>query len=286
MDPELLAAVDAAVLVLECQTGGRFRVEQINPAARLLLGGLAVAPSEPLPPALQAAWGKALAEAAGQGSAALPLFRAGPDCCLGGTARSLDATRVVATIRPALSAAEASAILDEFSEMVCRWRPDGTIYYCNAPYAWQCGLSREQVIGASLHDLTPGNELLQILSNVRRLSPKHPVSTYDHHIPETNGEGRWQEWIDRALLDGQGPSSAISPPAATITRRKRAEARLRRNEQRLRLALSAARQRIWEMDLSTRKGPHSPGGGRITCARSSACASPTAPSTESSCTGW
>ena len=98
-DPGLLAAVDAAVLVLEWQTGGRFLVEQVNPAARQLLGGLAVAPPDPLPSALQEVWGKALAEAAGQGSAALPLFRTGPDCCLGGTARSLDATRVVATIR-------------------------------------------------------------------------------------------------------------------------------------------------------------------------------------------
>jgi PAS domain S-box-containing protein len=229
MDPGLLAAVDAAVLVLACQTGGRFRVEQVNPAARLLLGGLAVAPPDSLPPALQTAWGKALAEAAGQGSAVLPLFRAGPDCCLGGTSRSLDATRVVATIRPASSAAEASAILDELSEMVCRWRPDGTIYYCNVAYARQCGLPREQVIGTSLHDLTPGNELLQILSNVRQPSPEHPVSTYDHHIPEPNGEGRWQEWIDRALLDGQGRIVGYQSTGRDITRRKRAEARLRRN---------------------------------------------------------
>jgi hypothetical protein len=62
-------------------------------------GGLAGTPPEQLPPVLQTAWGKALAEAAGQGSSLLPLFRAGPDCCLRGTAKSLDATRVVATIR-------------------------------------------------------------------------------------------------------------------------------------------------------------------------------------------
>jgi PAS domain S-box-containing protein len=137
--------------------------------------------------------------------------------------------------------------------MVCRWRPDGTIYYCNAAYARQCGLPREQVIGASLHDLTPGSELLQILSNVRRLRPDHPVSTYDHRIPEPKGEGRWQEWIDLALLDGQGRIVGYQSTGRDITRRKRAEARLRRNEQRLRLALSAARQRIWELDLRTGK---------------------------------
>ena len=137
--------------------------------------------------------------------------------------------------------------------MVCRWRPDGTIYCCNAVYALQCGLPREQVIGASPHDLTPGIELLQILSNVRRLSPEHPVSTYDHHIPEPNGEGCWQEWIDLALLDGQGRIVGYQSMGRDITRRKRAEARLRRNEQRLRLALSAARQWIGELDLRTGK---------------------------------
>jgi PAS domain S-box-containing protein len=169
--------------------------------------------------------------------------------------------RAVATFRPEAAAeaggptaeqlgAAAFEILDMQSEMVSLWRPDGTITYCNAAFARQCGRSRDAVIGRSLFDLTPAEELGQILANVAHLSPSHPTAGYDHRIPAAEGADRWQAWIDRALFDQEGRVMGYLSVGRDITARKEAERRLAESEQRLKLALEAGRQGVWEVDLA------------------------------------
>jgi PAS domain-containing protein len=53
--------------------------------------------------------------------------------------------RLVGTLPPAATPrGRAADILDLLSEMVCRWRPDGTVYYCNLAYARACGRERRR----------------------------------------------------------------------------------------------------------------------------------------------
>ena len=70
---------------------------------------------------------------------------------------------------PADLGVTALEVLDMQAEMVSRWRPDGTILYCNEAFARQCQRSIDEVIGANLFDLTPAHEIDQIKRNVARL---------------------------------------------------------------------------------------------------------------------
>ena len=142
-------------------------------------------------------------------------------------------------------------VLEMQAEMVSRWRPDGTILYCNEAFARQCGLPIDQVIGANLFDLTPVHEIEQIRSNLRRLSPAEPTSCYDHLIVLPDGQERWQEWIDRLLTDERGVVVGYLSVGRDITERKLAERRLAESERRLKLALEAGRQGVWELNLVT-----------------------------------
>jgi PAS domain S-box-containing protein len=108
------------------------------------------------------------------------------------------------------------------------------------------------VVGAKLADLTPPEELTQILANIRRLGPDSPVAAYDHRVPLPDGTERWQEWIDQALFAPDGRTVvAYQSTGRDITARKLAEERLRRSEQRLQLALAAGSQGVWEYDVET-----------------------------------
>jgi PAS domain S-box-containing protein len=168
---------------------------------------------------MPAAWVGAVAEAAARGSAELPPARLpGWPGMFSGVVRRLadgEPARVVGTLsepqRPADIDAEAADILDLQSEMVCRWRPNGTVYYCNAAYARVCGREKAEVVGANLADLTPPDELPQILANVGRLGPGMPVAAYDHRVPLQDGTERWQEWIDQALFGPDGPHGRRLP---------------------------------------------------------------------------
>lgn len=255
MDPALLTSAEVAALVLRREGAGRLRVESLSPAAERLLGRHARRPDRTLDERLAAALAPAVAEALAGGSSALRPVEVGPDLCLAGTFRRQGEDQAAAILEqvPAPVPAEAAEVLDELSLMVCRWRPDGTITYCNAAYARLRGRPKEEVIGRRLHDLAPAEELQQILANVARLGPDRPASRYDRHLPEPGGSGRWQEWCDQALLDAEGRVVGYQSTGRDITRRKQAEERLRRNEQRLRLALGAGRQRLWELDLRTGK---------------------------------
>jgi diguanylate cyclase (GGDEF)-like protein/PAS domain S-box-containing protein len=144
-------------------------------------------------------------------------------------------------------------VLDMQAEMVSRWRPDGTILYCNEAFARQCERPIDAVIGANLFDLTPPHEIEQIKRNVARLSAATPTAGYDHHIPTGPDGERWQEWIDRVFLDDAGRVVGYLSVGRDITARKLAERRLAESERRLKLALEAGRQGVWELDFATRR---------------------------------
>jgi diguanylate cyclase (GGDEF)-like protein/PAS domain S-box-containing protein len=144
-------------------------------------------------------------------------------------------------------------VLDMQAEMVSRWRPDGTILYCNEAFARQCERPIDEVIGANLFDLTPPHEIEQIRQNIARLTAATPTAGYDHHIPAGPEGERWQEWIDRVFLDERGRVASYLSVGRDITARKLAERRLAESERRLKLALEAGRQGVWELDLTTRQ---------------------------------
>ena len=159
----------------------------------------------------------------------------------------------LAGLAPADLGVTALEVLDMQAEMVSRWRPDGTILYCNEAFARQCRRPIDEVIGANLFDLTPSHEIDQIKRNVARLSAASPSAGYDHHIPAGDEGERWQEWIDRVFLDEDGRVCAYLSVGRDITARKLAERRLAESERRLQLALEAGRQGVWELDFTTRR---------------------------------
>jgi diguanylate cyclase (GGDEF)-like protein/PAS domain S-box-containing protein len=157
----------------------------------------------------------------------------------------------LAGLGPADLGVTALEVLDMQAEMVSRWRPDGTILYCNEAFARQCQRPIDEVIGANLFDLTPPHEIDQIRRNIARLSAATPSAGYDHHIPTGPDGERWQEWIDRVFLDARGGVTGYLSVGRDITARKLAERQLAESERRLKLALEAGRQGVWELDFAT-----------------------------------
>ena len=166
------------------------------------------------------------------------------------TAPQLDRPAGLGTTDLGVTALE---VLDMQAEMVSRWRPDGTILYCNEAFARQCQRPIDEVIGANLFDLTPPHEIDQIRRNVARLSAAEPTAGYDHHIPTGPDGERWQEWIDRVFLDEAGRIVGYLSVGRDITARKLAERRLAESERRLKLALEAGRQGVWELNFASRQ---------------------------------
>ena len=137
----------------------------------------------------------------------------------------------------ALRASEASyrAIVEDQTELICRFAPNGALTFVNDAYCRYFDKRREDLIGRRFLPLIP-NEDWEIVQNaIATLDSNHPVNTLEHRVILLDGETHWQQWSDRAIFDQQGQLIEYQAVGRDITDRKRAEEELKLQNERSRL---------------------------------------------------
>ncbi len=110
------------------------------------------------------------------------------------------------------------AVVEEQTELVCRYLPDTTLTFVNETYCEYFGLPRDQLIGRRYIDLIPEAEHEFIRHQIREAERKHYNSSV--HGVLVNGQIRWQEWTDRAILDSRGEVIEFQSVGRDVTARK------------------------------------------------------------------
>ncbi len=147
----------------------------------------------------------------------------------------------------ALHASEARyrAVVEGQSEMVCRFRVDGTILFANAAYARAVGTSKEALEGSNFWGLIPATDRSAVKSMLDGLTPDAPEVRIENRFMTQGGE-RWMLWTNRGLhFDANGSVLEAQSAGIDITDRKYAETALRESEVRFRLVADAAPVLIW-----------------------------------------
>jgi PAS domain S-box-containing protein len=121
------------------------------------------------------------------------------------------------------SEARYRAIVEDQTELICRFKPDGTITFVNDAYCRYFNKQRSELIGQTFLPTMPSHDRALITKNFRSLSQEHPTNTYEHRILLPSGEIRWQQWSDRALFDEQGNFIECQAVGRDITQLKQAE---------------------------------------------------------------
>ncbi len=125
------------------------------------------------------------------------------------------------------SEARYRAIVEDQTELICRFKPDGTLTFVNDAYCRYFGLQRSELIGQKFLPTMPSEDRKLITKNFRSLSQEHPINTYEHRVILPSGEIRWQQWSDRALFDELGNFIECQAVGRDITKLKQAEADIR-----------------------------------------------------------
>jgi len=95
-------------------------------------------------------------------------------------------------------------VVEDQTEFIVQWKPDGTRTFVNEAYCLHFGQSREQLIGTSFFPFISPEDRDRVYQRIQKISQAHPISTDEHRVINPDGSISWQRWTDRGFFDEQG----------------------------------------------------------------------------------
>ncbi|GAB4174344.1 MAG: hypothetical protein Fur005_36190 [Roseiflexaceae bacterium] len=131
--------------------------------------------------------------------------------------------------------ARAQAIIQDQTELVCRYDSTLTLTFVNDAYCRFFQKRREDLIGRSFLPLTRPEYHDIIRHQVEQIIATHEVLVDESQIMRGDGSVRWLQWFNRAIMDRNGVVVEVQVVGRDITEQKYAEAALQRSEDRYRV---------------------------------------------------
>jgi len=114
-------------------------------------------------------------------------------------------------------------VIEDQTEFISRFLPDGTHVFVNEAYCRYFGLKRGELLGHRFRPEIPFQDQKCLHAFFASLTPDHPVGTIEHRIVMPDGSIQWQRWSDRAIFDPSGTITEYQSVGRDITERKLAE---------------------------------------------------------------
>jgi diguanylate cyclase (GGDEF)-like protein/PAS domain S-box-containing protein len=143
-------------------------------------------------------------------------------------------------------------IVEDQTEMICRFSPDRTLTFINDAYSQHLGIGREDLLGSNFMSLMPEEEYRALEEHLSDLGPDKPVNTIEHRVVTGAGEVRWHQWTDRALFDERGDLTGYQSVGRDVTARKEAEETIQGERNLLRGVMDSTRDAIFSKDTEHR----------------------------------
>ena len=114
-------------------------------------------------------------------------------------------------------------VVEDQTEFICRFTPDGKLTFVNDAYCRYFGKSRKELVGALCPPEIPKEDMGIVKAHFSSITPAQPVATIEHRIRMPDGGIRWQQWSDRAVFDENGKAVEFQSVGRDITDRKRTD---------------------------------------------------------------
>lgn len=120
------------------------------------------------------------------------------------------------------------AVVEQQTELVERFAPDGTITFVNDAVCRFFGVDRRFLIGTRFHPLMSDEDREAASRHLASLGPDHPVGVKEVPCVAPDGSTRWLSWTNQALFDDDGNLVEFQSVGRDITEQRRAADELRR----------------------------------------------------------
>jgi PAS domain S-box-containing protein len=121
------------------------------------------------------------------------------------------------------SSARYQAVVEDQTEFIVRWKPDGTRTFVNKAYSRYFEQPAEALIGTSFFPLIAPEDQEKVRRKIARISVDSPIQIETHRVITPGGGIKWHEWSDRGIFDQRGNLIELQSVGRDITERKEAE---------------------------------------------------------------
>src|SRR5580704_19486772 len=108
--------------------------------------------------------------------------------------------REVAMRKTAESEQRYRAVVEDQTDLICRFRPDGTLVFVNQAFCRFHGKTREQLLGSNFFPTLMEQDREIPLLQFNKLTPDEPMQAFDNKLLLGNGRLLWQQCTVRALF--------------------------------------------------------------------------------------
>lgn len=140
------------------------------------------------------------------------------------------------------------SFLNDQTEIICRFKADGTILYVNDAYCRLFGKQRENLVGHKWHPAAWSEDIPLINEKLNTLSPENPVVTIENRVITADGTIRWGQFVNRAFFDKEGRLIEMQAVGRDITDRKLIEQAIQNESKKNEVLLNAASDGIHILD--------------------------------------
>ena len=131
-------------------------------------------------------------------------------------------------------------IVEDQTEFISRFLPDGTHIFVNEAYCNYFGYKREDLLGHRFIPNIHPDDRKRVRDFFAGLTPENPVGSIDQRIIMSNGEIRWQQWSDRAIFNEHGLLIEYQSVGRDITELIQAEQIIRDNESKIKATIDSS----------------------------------------------
>lgn len=124
------------------------------------------------------------------------------------------------------SEARYMAVVNDQTELVCRFGTDSVLSFVNDAYCRYFGRTEEELIGKRFMPMVPEDDQDLVNYMFSSLSSASPILVYEHRVYDGRGDLRWVEWTDRAIIGADGGIVEYQSVGRDVTERRELHRRL------------------------------------------------------------
>jgi len=115
------------------------------------------------------------------------------------------------------------AVVEDQTELVVRFRPDGRVTFANQAYCRFFGTTHDEVLASGWRPKVVPEDVPNLERRLKYLAPHNPVVAVENRVISGEGDVRWMQFVNRGFFDARGALEETQAVGRDITERKHAE---------------------------------------------------------------